>query len=323
MSSGLIALLIWSVTAITGCTDGALTSSITRTVPDAGEWGIYELDLATQNVMLVYNAPGELFSSTLRLNDGGDRLIFAQKVDGASENNSEIFSINVDGTNTKKLTDNNFWDLYPAWSPDEEHIAFLSKRDRDLDIYLMDADGGKTRKLYDSGDNDADIDWAGESIVFTSQFAIWTIKEDGTQPVRITDSPGRGEWGKANLPRGDYDPRFTRDGKRIIFERLEEVNNPHGGYNFFAINLDGQGETRLTDNGYSQGLANWSHSGKKIVYVVAAIGDEGKYDMYVMDSDGADIRNITPSYFPTDFLCHSPVFSSDDLGVFFIGQRWE
>jgi len=159
--------------------------------------------------------------------------------------------------------------------------------------------------------------------VFTSQSAIWRMKEDGTQPVRITDPPGRGEWGEANLPKGDYDPRLTRDGKRIVFERLEDMSNPHGGYNFFAINLDGEGETRLTDNGYSQGLANWSHSGEKIVYVVAAIGDEGKYDMYIMNSDGANNRSITPSYFPTDFLCYSPVFSMDDSRVFFIGQWWK
>jgi hypothetical protein len=59
------------------------------------------------------------------------------------------------------------------------------------------------------------------------------------------------------------------------------------------------------------------------VYIVAAIGSEGKYDVYEMNSDGSDSRNITPSYFPINFLCHSAVYSSDDAGIFFVGEWWE
>lgn len=322
VASCLISALILTITSTSGCQGSNFTSRETRTVPGAGEWGIYKLDLATMDVTLVYSAPGEIQSSALRLNGAGDRFLFARKV-GSGDNDVEIFSMNTDGSNLRRLTDNSFWDLYPAWSPDGEYIAFLSKRERDLDIYLMDADGANVRKLYDSGDNDADIDWAGDSIVFTAQSAIWRMKGDGTQATRVTDPPGAGEWGKANLPKGDYDPRLTRDGKRIVFERLEDVSNPYGGYNFFAINLDGKGETRLTDNGYSQGLANWSHSGDRLVYTVAAIGNAGEYDMYTMNSDGTNNRNITPAYFPANFLCHSPVFSSNDASIFFIGQRWK
>lgn len=149
------------------------------------------------------------------------------------------------------------------------------------------------------------------------------MKEDGTQPIRITNPPSRGEWGQANLPKGDYDPRLSYDGNRIVFERLEDTTLSNGGYNLFVVNLDGTGETRLTDNNYAQGLANWSHSGERIVYVVAAIGGVGKYDMYMINSDGNDNHNITPYYFPADFLCHSPVFSKGDARIFFIGQWWQ
>jgi len=319
----LTALILLSSMHMLGCAGSSSPQPVAKTVPQQAEWGIYELELSTQDVRLVYSTPYEIQSSALRLNKAGDKLIFAQKIEGSSDNNFEICSIDVDGSNLRRLTENSFWDLYPAWSPDGTKIAFLSKRDHDLDIYLMDKNGDNVQKLYDSGDNDADIDWAGNSLVFTSQFAIWRMKEDGTQPIRITNPPSRGEWGQANLPKGDYDPRLSYDGNRIVFERLEDTTLSNGGYNLFVVNLDGTGETRLTDNNYAQGLANWSHSGERIVYVVAAIGGVGKYDMYMINSDGNDNHNITPYYFPADFLCHSPVFSKGDARIFFIGQWWQ
>jgi Tol biopolymer transport system component len=247
-------------------------------------------------------------------------FVFAQKTGGSSDESMEIFAIDVDGQNLLRLTDNGYFDLYPAWSPDGTRIAFLSKRNNDLDIYMMNADGSDQHLFYDSGLNDADIDWAGDTIVFTSGFKIWGIKDDGTGLTRITNPAGAGQWGSANLPIGDYDPRLRSDGLKIVFERLEDPESLHGGYNLFSVNVDGTEETRLTSTNYAQGLASWSHSGDRIVYGVAAIGEEGKYDMYMMEADGADNRNITPEYFASDFLCYSPMFSLDDSEIYFIGQ---
>jgi Tol biopolymer transport system component len=89
-----------------------------------------------------------------------------------------------------------------------------------------------------------------------------------------------------------------------------------------VIDLETSQEYRLTHTGYSQGLANWAHSGRQIVYIVAAIDQVGQYDLYLMDADGTDNRNITPDYFPTQFLCHWAVFSSDDSTIYFIGEWW-
>lgn len=318
-----VTLLTVCCTVSPGCTLSISKTPPEQSVPHDGDWGIYRLDLNSSETSLVYGTLSEIQSSSLRLNSAGDRLVFAQKTEGIDDNNFEIFSVGVDGNNLTRVTDNAYWDLYPVWSPEGGQIAFLSKREKDLDIFIMDSDGVNERILYDSGYHDADIDWFGDSIIFTSQFTIWRVNDDGTKATRLTNPPGRGEWGKANLPKGDYDPRLSRDGKKIVFERLEDTDNPNGGYNFFVINSNGTGETRLTANNYSQGLASWSNSGEKIVYVVAAINGEGKYDAYTMNADGTDNRNITPPYFPDDFLCYAPIFSVDDSSIFFIGQWWK
>jgi len=312
-------LLVLSSGIFVGCQG---TEPLAKVVPHITEWGIYKLDIATQEVSLVYSFPADSVPSGLRLNSNGDKFVFAQKMNDAGDENTEIFSIGIDGQNPTRLTNNNYWDIYPAWSTDGARIAFLSWRDKDLDVYMMNADGNNEVELFDSGFHDADIDWVGKNIVFTSQSAIWLLNIDSGQPIQVTDYLDKGKWGKANLPAGDYDPRLSPDGRKILFNRLENIDIPNGGYNIFTANIDGTSVTRLTTTGYSQGFANWSHSGEKLIYVVAAIDGEGKYDIYIINSDGTDNHNITPNYFPAGFLCHYPNFSVDDSAIYFMGQWW-
>ena len=94
----------------------------------------------------------------------------------------------------------------------------------------------------------------------------------------------------------------------------------HGIYEIYDITIDGSNEVALTETGYTQGIACWSLSDQKIVYMVSAIGNEGKYDLYMMNSDCSENKNITPDYFSADFLCHDPIFSADDSTIFFVGE---
>ncbi len=310
---GFIVILI-IISLLLGCISNG-------TVPHINKWGIYSLDLSTKRVNLIYSSEDEIIN--LRLNNNGDKFVFSMMIDGVDYNYSEICLLDLDGSNFIRLTDNNYWDLYPTFSPDDLMIAFLSFRENDLDIYMMNSDGTNQYKFYDSGGHDADIHWMGDIIVFTSNSKIWRINDDGTNPSSITNPPNAGEWGNANLPFGDYDPNIHPDGTKITFERLENDTSPHGNYNIFSINLDGTDEIRLTDNYYTQGFPTWSNTGDRILLLVTAISDEGKYDLYLMNADGSDYENITPDYFPDRFLCHAGVFSPDDSKIYFIGEWWE
>ncbi|MEW6404257.1 MAG: hypothetical protein AB1649_20865 [Chloroflexota bacterium] len=296
-------------------------ATVQKSVPQTERWGIYSMDLTTQETSLIYSASREL--QGLSLNSRGDTLVFAQKMDGDSNEHFEINTIGVNGTDFTRLTSNSIWDIYPAWSADDSQIAFLSWRETDLDIYVMNADGSDPHLRYNSGGHDADIDWVGDRIVFTSHSQIWSMKSDGTDAVQVSDPPKAGEWGEANLPFGDYDPRLSPDGAKIVFERLEDDTDPQGNYNLYVINVDGTGEIRLTSDSYAQGLAEWSHAGDKIVYVVAAINGSGQYDMYIINADGTDAHNITPEYFSAIFLVRTAVFSGDDSKIYFIGEWWK
>ncbi|HEY70189.1 MAG TPA: hypothetical protein G4O08_06355 [Anaerolineae bacterium] len=290
-------------------------------VPHQERWGIYALELELQAVELIYSSPDEITS--LRLNAAGDRFVISQQVDGEGYEFSEIFTLGIHGQDRRRLTENEFWDLYPAWSSDGTQILFLSWREDDLDLYVMNADGSNPERFFDSGTHDADVDWVGDRVVFTSGNRIWIMHDDATGAEPVTDPPQAGEWGNANLPYGDYDPRLSPDGAQVAFERMVDVSAAHGSYDLFVVDIDGANLKRLTNSGYSQGFPNWSHDGSLIVYVVAAIEDVGQFDLYLMNNDGSNDRNITPSWFPPEFLCHTAVFSADDEVVYFIGEWWE
>ena len=290
-------------------------------VPHEGRWGIYAFTLATSAVRLVYTT-NQTIEGSISLNPITQRLVFSQILDGNSNEYFEICTITTDGNNFTRLSNNMVWDLYPSWAPDGKRLAFL-RFNKTLDIYTMNAYGANSSLLYDSGEHDADICWGASGIVFTRNSSIWMMNENGTEPKQVTRPPRQGEWGQANLPFGDYDPRLSPDGQCIVFTRLVDDLSIHGNYDFYRINIDGSGETRLTTTGYSQGLLSWSHSGTMLTFIVSAIEDTGQYDIYIMDADGANQRNITPTYFPNNFLCHSVVFSGDDSTLYFVGEWWE
>lgn len=284
-------------------------------------WGIYQLDLETGQVHILYGAEEEI--SALSLDAAGDKLVFSQMTGGTGYEYSEIYTLSIKDRVLSRLTDNSYWDLYPVWSPDGSEIAFLSWEESSLDIYLMNDDGNNQRQLYDSGFHDADIVWVGDKIVFTSQSRIWIMDSDGKNPRPVTDPPRAGEWGQANLPFGDYDPRLSPDGTEIIFSRMIGVESTHGNYDIYRVNLDGSDLLNLTKTGYSQGLTSWSPAGNEILFIVAAVEGRGVYDLYTMNSDGSEIKLRIPESTPPEFLIHCARYANDSSTVYLVGQWWE
>ena len=65
----------------------------------------------------------------------------------ARDGNPEIYVINVDGSNLRRLTNHPAGDGTPTWSPNSAQIAFVSDRTGTPQIYLMAADGSNVRRI--------------------------------------------------------------------------------------------------------------------------------------------------------------------------------
>ena len=68
----------------------------------------------------------------------------------------EIYRITLEGLEVTRLTDHPGSDAFPTWSPDGRRLAFVSDRDGNDNIYIMNADGsGVVRLTRNTSD-----DWA-------------------------------------------------------------------------------------------------------------------------------------------------------------------
>jgi len=104
-----------------------------------------------------------------RWSPDGKRLAFSSGRDGDPNDrhyNKELYVMNADGSGVQRLTYNRSVDAGHVWSPDGEQIAFHSDRDAEsrnwgpnLEIYVMNWDGSRTRRLTFNKVFDAHPDW--------------------------------------------------------------------------------------------------------------------------------------------------------------------
>jgi Tol biopolymer transport system component len=90
----------------------------------------------------------------------------------------EIYVVGTDGSNPKRLTDTPDRpdgtpgsSASPAWSPDGNHIAFLTDRTGEWEIWVMAADGTGARPIFESALDGLALDYAslGERAISWTQ----------------------------------------------------------------------------------------------------------------------------------------------------------
>ncbi|MEJ2184929.1 MAG: hypothetical protein P8Z36_03230 [Gemmatimonadota bacterium] len=129
------------------------------------------------------------------------KVAFMSERDG----NREIYVMNADGTAVQDLTNDGgadtfnrdgVYSLSDPWSPDGARLAFMSDRDGDQDVYVMNADGtGLVNLTNDPGDDRFDC-WSpdGSRIIFSSDRGgtrdLYIVNADGTGLAKLTDGAG-------------------------------------------------------------------------------------------------------------------------------------
>jgi TolB protein len=177
----------------------------------------------------------------------GTRLVFSSAPVPWGGPPPDIYTMDTQGGNRVRLTNNSYEDDAPAWSPKEDRIAFVSNRDGTYAIYTMNPDGSDVVRLVEGRAPAWSPD--GEKIAFgagdegTVQIFIW---EQG----RVTQlTPNRYY---------DVHPSWSPDGRQIVFVGA--------GDQLYVINADGSEQRQLTIGFAPYEGPAWSPDGRWIVF---------------------------------------------------------
>lgn len=228
---------------------------------------------------------------------------------------AEIYLMNEDGTNQRRLTENAYGDVLPALSPDGTTIVFDSNRLRTegqalnvSHLFVMNIDGSEQTALL----RGSSATWSPDS----RNIAFHASASGASAPTRV--EPGaptadsdifvmnvsdfRNKSGRpGNITNSeaaiDEDADWSPDGRQIVFtsraviaDQPNATNNPSA--EIYLIDASGTGKAvRLTNNTEEERAPAWSPDGTRILFVARRGGRD--FELCVMNADGTGQVQLT------------------------------
>ncbi len=246
------------------------------------------------------------FVADILLRFTGNRGLSQSKVvfSNNSTGNKELYVIDYDGENLRRLTSTKKINILPRWSPDGKEILFTTYRRNNPDLYAYSMETGQTKPVSTriGLNTSASFSPDGKEILATLSFEggpkLYLLDRQGKMIRKLT---------KGNF--ADTSASFSPDGRKIVF-----VSDRPGWPQIYVMDADGSNTTRISETGYCDSPV-WSPLGDKIAYSRGT--KTGEHDIVVHDLSSGQAARLTDGSGKNE----NPSFSPDGRFIVFTSNR--
>lgn len=244
------------------------------------------------------------------------RVVYASNRGGGTAR--EIWVSDWDGASALKITNHKSIALSPAWSADNNKIAYTAfvqrakTSIRNADLFIYDITSGKRSLVsYRTGMN------SGASFLPDGNGLLLTISKNQNPDIYHLDFNGEIIKKITDGPRGalNVEPSASPEGSKVAFS-----SDRSGVTMIYVMGIDGTGLKRITFAGKFNSTPAWSPDGKKLAF---SGWNDANFDIFTVNVDGSDMKKITSATRPNGKQARNedPTFSPDGRHLMYTSDR--